>query len=410
MPRQVGDKLPIDCHGGDARGIGNELKGLTAAAGGKVAGALGAIGAATNCLVHARPCTTLSAVAVLASQWPGTCRGWGCRFRRTAWCRWQCTVALPLHAVARLRHVGGWACAVSAARRLLVWLVWEERCWAHDDSQRALLAPVMGCAMRRRLIWPAASKRRARRRPASTALPATSRARRATPAAPSPMPSPWTPAGRPRPSRAFCIGGDAPWPAPAGTLAADGCGSLVWPQGQPPGRATLLQAAAPAQAQLLGQEQDPLLMRMCEQGTAGRKCAGGRGRGRHMRPRCTGVRGWGGHVLPTGPSHSCALSVTRRRTGCARPPARWRAARRARSAPRPPPRRLQPPRSAARCRGAARPGAPMGRLQRSERGGQAVLSASQVAWLHGYSRGVGRESGLKCSGQRGSQCSGDGGT
>ena len=48
----MGDKLPIDCHGGDARGIGNELKGLTVAAGDKVAGALGAINAATDSLVR----------------------------------------------------------------------------------------------------------------------------------------------------------------------------------------------------------------------------------------------------------------------------------------------------------------------------------------------------------------------
>ncbi|KAK9838549.1 hypothetical protein WJX81_006764 [Elliptochloris bilobata] len=47
---QVGEKLPIDCHGGDLRGLGQELKGLTVAAGDKVVGALGAISAASNSL------------------------------------------------------------------------------------------------------------------------------------------------------------------------------------------------------------------------------------------------------------------------------------------------------------------------------------------------------------------------
>ena len=50
---QVADKLPINFHDGDMRGIGQELKGITAAAGDKVAGALGAVNAATDSL--ARP-------------------------------------------------------------------------------------------------------------------------------------------------------------------------------------------------------------------------------------------------------------------------------------------------------------------------------------------------------------------
>lgn len=88
----------------------------------------------------------------------------------------------------------------------------QHRCGASQSGESAagrtmplsaLFGPVMGCAMRRRPTWPAVSARRARRRPASTARPTTSRARRAALAAPLPTPSPWTSAGRPRPPRAF---------------------------------------------------------------------------------------------------------------------------------------------------------------------------------------------------------------
>lgn len=50
----MAEKLPMNFHDGDVRGIGHELKGITAAAGGKVAGALGAINAATDSLVRPR--------------------------------------------------------------------------------------------------------------------------------------------------------------------------------------------------------------------------------------------------------------------------------------------------------------------------------------------------------------------
>ncbi len=63
---QVGEKLPFNCHGGDARGLGNEFKGLTVAAGDKVAGAVGVISAATDSLV--RP---ISAQGVLCLQTSG---------------------------------------------------------------------------------------------------------------------------------------------------------------------------------------------------------------------------------------------------------------------------------------------------------------------------------------------------
>lgn len=130
--RQVGDKLPIDCHGGDARGIGNELKGLTAAAGNKVAGALGAIGAATNSLVRARPCTTSCATAGLASLRPGTCRGAGAlpgaagsALLRCPYMRWRTFVTLVAGPAPSERRA-------ASVRRLSVW---GECCWAHYASQ-----------------------------------------------------------------------------------------------------------------------------------------------------------------------------------------------------------------------------------------------------------------------------------
>ncbi len=131
-PCQVGGKLPIDCHGGDARGIGNELKGLTAAAGNKVAGALGAIGAATNSLVHARPCTTSCATAGLASLRPGTCRGAGAlpgaagsALLLCPYMRWRAFVPLVAGPAPSARRA-------ASARRLSVW---GECCWVHYASQ-----------------------------------------------------------------------------------------------------------------------------------------------------------------------------------------------------------------------------------------------------------------------------------
>ena len=64
-PVQVADKLPINFHDGDMRGIGQELKGITAAAGDKVAGALGAVNAATNSLVRVHWCQLPGALHAL---------------------------------------------------------------------------------------------------------------------------------------------------------------------------------------------------------------------------------------------------------------------------------------------------------------------------------------------------------